>query len=223
MTEAEFIECKKTHSVMHVKANGDRVWRKDGKLYRTNGPALECNDGDQMWYVNDKLHRIDGPAIECNDGGKSWYVRGEPHRIDGPAIEYAGGYKAWYLGGKLHRVDGPARVYADGGKEWWVDGIRMSADEFHKHTSTRKDVAAATPMSGWTIQDVQAFLLSLPTAEITPGILQRAADAAQFHEIDGKALQQIDTIRDVQDAFNIQKFGDCLKLRGHIRNASTVS
>jgi hypothetical protein len=28
------------------------------------------------WYVNGKLHRTDGPAVECDDGAKSWYVNG---------------------------------------------------------------------------------------------------------------------------------------------------
>jgi hypothetical protein len=28
------------------------------------------------WYLNGKLHRTDGPAIEHSDGDKEWYLNG---------------------------------------------------------------------------------------------------------------------------------------------------
>ena len=58
-------------------------------------------DGIKCWYQNGKLQRTDGPAIEYPDGGKCWYQNGKPHRTDGPAVEYADGTKSWYLNGKM--------------------------------------------------------------------------------------------------------------------------
>ena len=57
-------------------------------------------NGDKAWYLNGKLHRTDGPAIEGADGYKAWWLNGKLHRTDGPAIEYANGDKAWYLNGE---------------------------------------------------------------------------------------------------------------------------
>ena len=55
--------------------------------------------GLKRWYVNGKLHRSDGPAVEYASGTKHWYVNGLRHREDGPAVEYADGYNAWYVNG----------------------------------------------------------------------------------------------------------------------------
>jgi len=94
----------------------------NGKIHRTDGPALEHSSGAREWYVNGVQHRTDGPAVEWAGGTKEWYVNGKLHRTDGPAIEWANGYKEWYVNGELHRVGRPAREWANGYKEWWVDG-----------------------------------------------------------------------------------------------------
>jgi hypothetical protein len=52
------------------------------------------------WLLNGKLHRTDGPAVEYASGSKEWHLNGELHRTDGPAIEWADGSKAWYLNGE---------------------------------------------------------------------------------------------------------------------------
>jgi hypothetical protein len=41
-----------------------------------NGYCTEFVSGSKVWYKNNKLHRIDGPAIEWSDGGKRWYING---------------------------------------------------------------------------------------------------------------------------------------------------
>ena len=69
------------------------------------------------WRRNGKLHREDGPAVEWANGGKEWYRSGKHHRDDGPAVEWANGYKEWWRNGKFHREDGPAIERADGSKE----------------------------------------------------------------------------------------------------------
>ena len=83
-----------------VDEHGTRYWRLNGRLHRTDGPAVEKADGSKAWYLNGKRHRVDGPAIEEARGAKAWLLNDLLHRTDGPAIEYAEGYKAWYLDGE---------------------------------------------------------------------------------------------------------------------------
>jgi len=56
-------------------------------------------DGTKEWFLNGKLHRTDGPAIEYANGNKHWYLNDKLHREDGPAFEWASGYKEWWLNG----------------------------------------------------------------------------------------------------------------------------
>ena len=51
-------------------------WYKNGKLHRTDGPAVIYENGTQRWYQNNKLHRTDGPAVIFPDGEKLWYLNG---------------------------------------------------------------------------------------------------------------------------------------------------
>jgi hypothetical protein len=85
-------------------------------IYRKN------QDGSQEWRVNGKLHRTDGPAIICANGHQEWRVNGELHRTDGPAIIFADGSQAWWINDKLHRTDGPAIIRKNGCQEWWING-----------------------------------------------------------------------------------------------------
>jgi hypothetical protein len=105
--------------------NGTKIWYRNGKRHREDGPAFEGADGTKKWYINDKLHREDGPAVITSDGSKEWRINGELHREDGPAREDADGTKWWLQGGKLHREDGPAFEDMDGTKEWYVNGERI--------------------------------------------------------------------------------------------------
>ncbi len=103
--------------------SGDAKYHlSNGKLHRTDGPAIEYNDGGKRWYQNGEYHRNDGPAIEYMDGTKAWYQNGELHRVDGPAIEYFDGTKSWHQHGKLHRTDGPAIERCNGERSWYTDG-----------------------------------------------------------------------------------------------------
>jgi hypothetical protein len=56
--------------------NGDRHWMLDGKLHRTDGPAIIFKSGGQFWYNHGKLHRTDGPAAMYSGGTISWYFEG---------------------------------------------------------------------------------------------------------------------------------------------------
>ena len=88
--------------------------------------------GNKYWYLNGKLHRTDGPAIEYSDGTKIWFLNGKRHRVDGPAVEHYDGYRAWYLSGKLHRIEGPAVEYANGTKYWYLNGKELSEKLFNE-------------------------------------------------------------------------------------------
>jgi hypothetical protein len=67
-----------------------------------NGKYIE--NGDECWYlkwwINGKLHRTDGPALIWNSGCQEWYLNGERHRTDGPAVIWPNGSQEWYLNGE---------------------------------------------------------------------------------------------------------------------------
>lgn len=107
-------------------ANGSKAWYIKGKSHRIDGPAVEWADGTKAWYLNGKQHRTDGPAVEDADGTKIWYLNGQRHRTDGAALERTDGYKVWYSNGEVHRTDGPAIEYADETTEWWANGQEIS-------------------------------------------------------------------------------------------------
>jgi len=97
----------------------------------TNKPICETyGNGDKRWYLNGKLHRTDGPAVEDVDGNKYWYLNGKPHRTDGgPAIEWIDGTKVWFLNNKRHRTDGPAIERANGSKYWFLNGKQVAMED----------------------------------------------------------------------------------------------
>ena len=64
----------------------------DNKM--TNQPTRIGSNGTKFWEVDGKLHRTDGPAIEYFNGSKEWYIDGKLHRTDGPAIDWANGKMA---------------------------------------------------------------------------------------------------------------------------------
>jgi len=91
-------------------------------------------DDHTEWFQDGKLHRTDGPAIEWANGGKSWYQNGQLHRIDGPAIEWVYGHRSWFRHGIRHRIDGPATEYTDGDREWCINGHHLTEKEFNART-----------------------------------------------------------------------------------------
>lgn len=69
---------------------------------------VEWSNGSKVWYKEEKFHRDNGPAIEWDNGFREWWLEGKLHREDGPAIEYYSeyehedhaDYREWYLKGK---------------------------------------------------------------------------------------------------------------------------
>ena len=82
-----------------------------------NEPICETDgNGDKRWYLNGKLHRTDGPAVVWPNGDKLWYLNNERHRTDGPAVEYADGDKSWYLNDKEVQMED---VLTDPKEQFW--------------------------------------------------------------------------------------------------------
>jgi hypothetical protein len=94
-----------TRTRMAVDNTGAKIWRVDGDIHRTDGPAIVFADGSKNWCQHNKLHRTDGPAIENADGTKAWLLDDDYHRTDGPAIEYTSGSMSWYLRGNSLSFD----------------------------------------------------------------------------------------------------------------------
>lgn len=105
----------------------DKHWVVNGKLHRTDGPAIVRKDCNQQitreWYQNGTHHRAYGPSIiNVYSNGSSdmfYYKDQELHREGGPAIiRYSSRTLSttWYAKGKQHRIDGPAHLnqHADG-------------------------------------------------------------------------------------------------------------
>jgi hypothetical protein len=117
---------------LRTLVGGRRGWYMNGKLHRTDGPAVIDHD-EREWWVNGKLHRTDGPAVIMDRNRKEWRVNGELHRTDGPAIVRVTGLGAdreWWVNGKKHRTAGPAVEYPGGGVEWWLNGQKLTFDEW---------------------------------------------------------------------------------------------
>ena len=58
-----------------VHIDGDiRYKNKNGKLHRTDGPALETPSGYKVWCINGLVHREDGPAVVYSDGQVCYYL-----------------------------------------------------------------------------------------------------------------------------------------------------
>ena len=82
--------------------------------------------GTVCHYLNGKLHRTDGPAVLWSDGFQSWWQNGMIHRIDGPAVSSPKtGYQEYRTQNKLHRIGGPAVIFPDGSQEYWIHGVQI--------------------------------------------------------------------------------------------------
>ena len=114
-----------------VSDSGDRIWRLDGKLHRTDGPAAEYANGDKWWYKNGQIHREGGPATEHANGARMWCQEGQMHRTDGPALVRADGTKEWHLDGKkLTEAEYNARTKPScSGKVVEIDGKKYTLAE----------------------------------------------------------------------------------------------
>jgi len=73
--------------ICKVTELGDKVWLLNGKLHRTDGPAVEKPNGQKEWFINGRRHRADGPAIEHPNGGVEWHFKWWLYGIKIPSEE----------------------------------------------------------------------------------------------------------------------------------------
>jgi hypothetical protein len=62
---------------------GNQIWyNEDGKLHRTDGPAIISANGHQYWYQHDNLYREDGPAQIWPRGDVDWWLNGNMYTFE---------------------------------------------------------------------------------------------------------------------------------------------
>ena len=76
-----------TMPTRRVNSAGTEVWYLNGKVHRTDGPAIIHPEGCALWLRNGKLHRLDGPAITHADGSEEWWVHGVRYEPPPPCPE----------------------------------------------------------------------------------------------------------------------------------------
>lgn len=78
-----------------------RYYNKDNQLHRIHGPAVIKANGSKIWCRNGVRHREDGPAVEWVNGMQEWYQDGTIHRISAPAVIHVDGYTEWWEHGQV--------------------------------------------------------------------------------------------------------------------------
>ena len=85
------------------KINNEDIYLKEeditGSKIEDNDKIVVYPDGTKVYFKDEKYHREDGPAIIYNNKCKLWYKDGKLHREDGPAIEWLNNEKYYYLEG----------------------------------------------------------------------------------------------------------------------------
>lgn len=139
--------------------NSARVWESvssadeamvfcDLGLGRISGPA-------ELWFEDGKLHRSDGPAITYADGTKEWWIRGRRHRQGAASVVVAKGARwnnwqpvghmssrkrmpltgpaeLYYSHGQLHNVSGPALRAQGRRDQYWLEGEKLTNHQWQK-------------------------------------------------------------------------------------------
>lgn len=119
-------------------ANGDVVYRHEGRPHRLDGPAVITATGFQGWFRYGRPHREDGPAELWPDGTRRWLRNGLLDRADGPAVEVGNGlYAGVYWRDPSNPLDNydydddierQAEPYGPGSWEWCRRGVRHRDD-----------------------------------------------------------------------------------------------
>ena len=100
--------------------------------------------GDIYYYLNGRIHRTDGPAIDRANGSKEYWINGKRHRVGKPAVTIIEVNRCrYYINGELHRIDGPAIHDLDNpenGKYFFIEGKEIdvkTTEEFLRYVKLR--------------------------------------------------------------------------------------
>lgn len=123
-------------------------WDVDGKLHRTDGPAImvkTIHKTEEIWCIDGKRHKIDGPAlVRYFPSGhiwlEEWYFENKEHREENKMSScqwYENGklhIQGWSVHGKWHRTDGPAFIVYDEDdgsiikQSWWIEDVQVDKE-----------------------------------------------------------------------------------------------
>lgn len=127
------------NSLKVVRNNKFVKYYKDGRLHRTDGPAIEYFTEDnlyrEVWYYKGKIHREGAPAITYHDGTTAWYRNGLLHRDDGPAYhDTDDNSETWYYKGDIHRLGGPAIFVpnSETNHSYFLYGIALLEEDYRE-------------------------------------------------------------------------------------------
>ncbi len=62
--------------MFELTPSGNKIWTRNGRYHREDGPAFEFANGTKKWFLKGGLHRTDGPAVEWHDGSVEWHLNG---------------------------------------------------------------------------------------------------------------------------------------------------
>jgi hypothetical protein len=128
-----------THLVSDVYCydmDGSKIWYKNGKIHRDDGPAIIAVDGSQFWSKDGKRHREDGPAVVRIGGAEEYWLNGKQYtqeefekKLDKADMLVSEGVVSYLnSNGELHNLNGPARIYPNGVREWYKNGFLHRTD-----------------------------------------------------------------------------------------------
>lgn len=133
-------------------SNIGKDYKVNGKLHRTNGPAIEYASGNTSpafflngenvsefelytrfpWKVSElgeKPKNFNG-TVDYGLGVKETFKNGQIHSFDDkPAYTNGVEYQCWYKEGKRHRIGGPAKIN-NNTEEYWVEGKLYTKEEY---------------------------------------------------------------------------------------------
>ena len=60
------------------RSDGTIYYTLNNQFHREDGPAIIYPYGAKVWFKNGRRHRLDGPAVENNaDGENEYWINGE--------------------------------------------------------------------------------------------------------------------------------------------------
>ena len=102
MSEIIISDIKEVHYIAKLVDNIPEININNSANFPSfSGTVKVIKEGDIYWKKENKLHRLDGPAIEHVNGNHQWYLNGKRHRLDGPAVSFFNTQEWWVNGRRV--------------------------------------------------------------------------------------------------------------------------